>query len=145
MRITLQDFTVKAEFPTHWGDMDSARHINNLIYLWWAETVRVIYFEAMGMSVAFAGEDAGAILGWQDCKYIYPMVHPDTAVVGVRTHEIRDDRFVLQTAIFSKEHDRIAAVTHQSIVPYSYASLKKVPLPEAWLTGIKRIDPQLPR
>ena len=140
MRLSLTDFNITCEFHTHWGDMDSARHVNNLIYLRWAETARVVYFEAMGMSIEFAGADAGAILGWQDCKYLFPMTHPDTALVGVRTTEILEDHFTLQTAIFSKQHDRIAAITHQRIVPYNYAQLKKVAMPPEWVDGIQEID-----
>ena len=140
MRLTLADFNITTSFPTHWGDMDSARHVNNLIYLRWAETARVVYFREMGMNIEFSGAGAGAILSYQDCKYIYPMTHPDTAVVGVRTKQILPDRFVLQTAIFSATHDRIAAVTHQTIVPYDYAALQKVAMPGAWLAGIRRID-----
>lgn len=140
MRLTLDDFKVTTEFPTHWGDMDSAQHINNLVYLRWAETARVIYFDKMGMNIAFGGAGAGPILAWQDCKYLLPMTHPDTAIVGVRTSEIKEDRFVLQTAVFSKRHNRIAAITHQDIVPYDYAKLAKVDLPAAWVEGIKAID-----
>ncbi|OAV44461.1 thioesterase family protein [Lewinella sp. 4G2] len=140
MRLSPEDFKITTEFPTHWGDMDSARHINNIIYLRWAETARVIYFKAMGMNIEFAGAGAGAILAWQDCKYIFPMVHPDVAVVGVRCTEVLEDRFTLQTAVFTKEHGRIAAITHQSIVPYDYAKLKKVPMPQEWKDSIAALD-----
>jgi len=138
--LTPNDFNVTAEFKTHWGDEDSARHVNNLVYLRWAETARVIYFEAMGMDASFAGDVAGPILAWQDCKYIFPMTHPDTAFVGVRCVEVLDDRFFLETAIFSKAHDRIAAITKQSIVPYNYAKLAKVPLPAQWREGIRLVE-----
>ena len=139
MKLTLANFNIITEFPTHWGDMDSARHINNLVYLRWAETARVVYFNRMGMNIEFAGEGAGAILSWQDCKYTFPMTHPDTAVVGVRAKEVLEDRFVLQTGVFSKTHGRIAAITHQTIVPYDYAALTKVPMPQVWIDGIRKI------
>lgn len=138
--LTISDFNIISEFKTHWGDEDSARHINNLVYLRWAETARVQYFEAIGMDASFAGDVAGPILAWQDCKYIFPMTHPDTAIVGVRCVEVLDDRFFLETAIFSKVHDRIAAITKQSIVPYNYAKLTKVPLPENWREGIRLVE-----
>ncbi|NJC25429.1 acyl-CoA thioesterase [Neolewinella antarctica] len=140
MRLSLEDFQTTVEFPTHWGDMDSARHVNNLVYLKWAETARVIYFEAMNMNTAFAGEGTGTILGWQDCKYIFPMTHPDTVVVGVRTSEILEDRFTLQTAVFSKNHERIVAVSHQVMVPYNYSELRKVAMPQEWIDGIEKIE-----
>ncbi len=135
--IQLSDFATLHRFPVHWGDMDSAQHVNNLMYLRWAETARVLYFEAIGVNTAFAPGGTGAILAWQDCKYTYPMTYPDTAVVGVRTVEIQEDRFILQTAVFSERHDRLAAVSEQVIVPYDYGKLAKAPLPPAWVKGIE--------
>lgn len=143
MRLSIDDFNITARYPTHWGDEDAARHINNLVYMRWAETMRVKYFEAMGMSIDFAGDVAGPILAWQDCKYIFPMTHPDLAIMGVRTIEIMPDRFMLETAIFSEKHQRIAAINKQLIVPYNYAKLAKAPLPDFWVEGIYKIDPEL--
>ncbi|MBC6996812.1 thioesterase family protein [Neolewinella lacunae] len=137
--LSLSDFKITARYPTHWGDMDQARHINNLIYLRWAETIRVVYFEAMEMNTSFAPGGIGPILAWQDAKYIFPMTHPDTAVLGVRATAVSADRFTLETAIFSEQHQRIAAITQQIIVPYDYALLQKAPLPAAWVAAIEKL------
>ena len=137
-KLTIEDFKITAEYPVHWGDMDVARHVNNLLYLHWAESGRMSYFQAMGMDISF--DKIGPILGWQDCKYIFPMTYPDTAIVGVRTIEIKTDRIILETGIFSKRHQRIAAISKQSIIPYNYERLQKVDLPESWRLGIKRIE-----
>ena len=139
MKITRDDFPVLHRFPVHWGDMDSAQHVNNLVYLRWAETARVLYFEAIGVNTSFAPGGVGAILAYQDCKYTYPMTYPDTALVGARTIEVGEDRFTMETAIFSERHDRLAAVTRQVIVPYDYGKLAKAPLPGEWVRGIDRI------
>ena len=135
--ITPADFQRLHRFPVHWGDMDSAQHVNNLVYLRWAETARVLYFEEIGVNTAFAPGETGAILAYHDCKYIFPMTYPDTAVVGARTVEFADDRFTMETAIFSERHDRIAAITKQVIVPYDYGQLRKAPLPPAWVARIE--------
>lgn len=119
--------------------MDSAQHVNNLVYLRWAETARVLYFEAIGVNTSFAPGDTGAILAYQDCKYTYPMTYPDTAMVGTRTIDLQADRFTMQTAIFSEQHDRLAAVTEQVIVPYDYGKLAKAPLPEVWIDRIQKM------
>ncbi|WP_420461002.1 acyl-CoA thioesterase [Neolewinella sp.] len=137
--ITVENFPNLHDFPVHWGDMDSANHVNNLVYLRWAETVRVLYFEAIGVNTSFGPEGGtGAILAWQDCKYVFPMTYPDTARVGTRTIEVLEDRFIMQTAIFSARHQRLAAVTQQTIVPYDYAALRKLPLPQAWREAIEQ-------
>lgn len=139
--IEQDDFTTLHAIDVLWGDMDAARHVNNLAYLRWAETARVLYFEAVGVNTSFseAGTGVGAILAWQDCKYTFPMTYPDTALLGVRTSELTDEYFTMETAIFSKAHDRLAAVTKQRIVPYDYGELRKAAMPTAWRSGIERI------
>ncbi len=47
-RLTLEDFKITTSFPVHWGDMDAAQHVNNLVYMKWTETARLLYFEEMG-------------------------------------------------------------------------------------------------
>jgi len=133
MKEQLKDYSTVVEIPVAWGEMDAALHVSNLIYLRYSETARIVFFEKAGISTNFAGDEAGVILGWQDCKYIFPMTYPDTAVVGMKVHEVKSDRLVMECAIFSKKHQRIAAISKQEIIPYNYSTLKKVPMPEKWL------------
>lgn len=141
--LTINDFNVTAKFPVQWGEMDAANHVNNTIYMRWAESVRIQYFAKMGMDISFkATGKAGPIVGWQDCKYIFPLTFPDTAIVGARTIEILEDRFVMECGIFSEKHERIAAISKQTIIPYDYGELKKVAMPERWIEAIMKIEEQ---
>lgn len=128
---------VVLSLPVLWGDMDSANHVNNLIYLRWSETARIRLFETM-MDISFTGEK-GPILGWHDCKYIFPMTYPDTAVIAARVSEIENDRFSIETRIFSERYNRIAALSFQTIIPYDYVSLKKIPLPPEWVSKLQTL------
>jgi len=116
---------VHMEVPVLWGDMDSAQHVNNLIYLRWSETTRIKLFEKIG-NITFDG-DQGVILGWQDIKYIFPLTYPDTAMITAQVSEIREDRFIVTTKVYSTRHHRISAVSTQSIIPYDYSKLSKAP------------------
>lgn len=140
MGVELKDYKIIRKYAIQWGHMDAARHVNNAVYFRWAESARIDYFQAMNMDTSFQGKGVGPILGWQDCKYIFPMTFPDTAVVGVRTIEKKEDRFMMEVAIFSERHERIAAISKQSIIPYDYSGYKKVALPEEWLTAIDEIE-----
>jgi len=139
-RKSLSDYTTTMEFTVHWGDMDAANHVNNLVYMKWTETARILYFEKVGINTSFRSGDAGPILGWQECKYIFPMTFPDTAIIGIKTTEILQDKFMMECSVFSKKHNRIAAISSQSIVPYSYQKSKKVAIPEIWIDNIKVLD-----
>jgi len=76
--MNLKDFPVITKIPVQWGEMDAAQHVNNVIYLRWSETGRIAYFKKLGYEVSPGGNEAGFILGWQDCKYIFPVTFPDT-------------------------------------------------------------------
>lgn len=121
--------------------MDAANHVNNLVYMRYMESARIAYFEQIKMDTTFtSGESAGPILGWQDCKYIYPLTYPDTAIVGIRTIEILSDRFKMESAVFSETHNRIAALSRQIIIPYNYKSLQKMELPKSWIQNIEALE-----
>jgi len=126
--------------PVQWGEMDAAAHVNNLIYLRWTESGRIEYFKKMGMDTSFAAGDAGPILGWQDCKYIFPMTYPDTAIIGIRALEINEKYLLIESVVFSEKHQRIAAISQQKIVPYSYQKLKRIEMPESWRQGIEALE-----
>ncbi len=128
---------VKIEVPVLWGDIDMARHVNNLVYLKWTETARVRLFEGM-METGF-NNDAGPILAWQDCKYIFPMTYPDVAVVTCGVKEIQTDRFIVESQVYSTLHKRITAISLQSIIPYNYNELKKIPLPALWSEKLQQL------
>jgi len=139
-KLSLSDYPLQTSYKVHWGDMDAANHVNNLVYMKWTESARLEYFVAMGMDTTFKGSAAGPILGWQDCKYIFPATYPDTVHIGIRTVEIKEDRFTMECGIFSERHQRILAVARQVIVPYDFEALRKVAMPEAWLEGIARVE-----
>ena len=140
MKLTLNDYNVHSTYKVHWGDMDAAQHVNNLVYLRWAESARVDYFAKMDMDISFNQSEAGPILGWQECKYIFPVTFPDQVVIGTRTIEVKADRFIIECGIFTEKHQRIAAITKQSIIPYNYRTLQKVAMPEEWIAKIKNLE-----
>ena len=133
----IQKAPVILKIPVLWGDMDSANHVNNLIYLKWAETSRIVLFEKF-MDPSFQGS-AGPILGWQDCKYIFPMTYPDVSFITCAVTEILLDRFLIETKIYSEKKERIAAVSKQSIIPYNYIELKKIALPDHWIIKLQQL------
>lgn len=140
MRVSIDNFNVIEKYLVHWGDMDAANHVNNLIYLKWAESARVAYCEKADINLSFHRGTIGPILAWQDCKYIFPMTYPDTAIIGVRASEVQEDRIFIESAIFSEKHQRIVALSKQSIIPYDYGQLRKAPIPAIWIKSIEEIE-----
>lgn len=135
----LKDFPVVSELPVQWGEMDAANHVNNAIYIRWGETARLAYFDKLGFDSSFKSK-VGPILGWQDCKYIFPLTYPDKVSIGVKVTEILADRFMMECHIFSQKHQRISAINKNSIIPYDYHELKKIELPKDWITKIENLE-----
>ncbi len=138
--MNLKDFPVTTTIPVQWGEMDAAQHVNNVIYLRWSETGRIAYFKKLGYEVSPGGNEAGFILGWQDCKYIFPVTFPDTIHLGVRVAEIEQGRFLMECHMFSEKHKRIVAISKHRIVTYNYTTFKKVDLPEDLRSRIEKLE-----
>jgi len=136
----LKKYPVIEKHAVQWGHMDAAHHVNNGVYFRWLETARIEYFSQMGMDLSFSGKEIGPILGWQDCKYIFPLTFPDVAICGARVIEMREDRFIMECAVYSENHQRISALSKQSIIPYDYEKLCKAAIPEEWRQKIKSLE-----
>jgi len=126
-------FEKTLEIPVQWGDMDSAQHVNNVVYLKWIESARVNLFYSINGNQLKNEENIGPIVAWQDCKYIRPVNYPDTVIVHTSISEILDDRIILEAKIFSKVNNHIVAVAKQHIMAYDYKLKQKAPLPYNWI------------
>ncbi len=134
---SISDYPTHHKYIVHWGDIDAAQHVNNLVYLRWSESARCSFFDEMfGKNYSFSN-GIGPILAEQDAKYIFPMTLPDYALVEIKPTKILEDRFVLETRIFSEKHERLACISNQTIKAYDYDDLKKAELPQDWVTALK--------
>lgn len=129
----VEDYKILKKIDVQWGDMDAARHVNNVVYLRWVESARIAYFLNLNNGRLANEDNVGPVVAWQDCKYIKPVTFPDTMLVGVERKEIQDDRIVLETKIFSKEQNKLVAISAQHIVSYDFKRKMKAPLPMNWV------------
>ncbi|MEM7536526.1 MAG: thioesterase family protein [Chloroflexota bacterium] len=135
----LKPFPVITEIKVQWGEMDAARHVNNAVYLRWAETARVQFFHELKV-FSSPQSKAGMILGWQDCKYIFPVTFPDTVLIGSRARVIEQERIMVECHFFSTRHQRLVAISNHRQVAYDYTALTKIPLPAEWKERIFEIQ-----
>ncbi|MBK8048076.1 MAG: acyl-CoA thioesterase [Anaerolineales bacterium] len=140
MHDLLAGYPVILEIPVAWGEMDAFQHVNNIVYLRYAESARVAYLEQAGLSDALQTSGVGPILASIQCRYKFPLTYPDTVRVGVRVSEVGDDRFTVVFRIVSTRHQRIAAEGDSVIVSYDYQLGKKVSLPAGMRASIEAIE-----
>jgi len=129
----LDNYKKIKKIDVQWGDMDAAQHVNNVTYLKWIEAARISYLLDLNEGRLTNDDNVGAVVAWQDCKYIRPVTFPDTVLIGVERKEILEDRIVLETKIFSQQQNKLVAISNQQIVSYDYKRRMKAPLPMNWV------------
>lgn len=139
----LSAFPVTVDIDVQWGEMDAAGHVSNVIYLRWFEHARVAYLSRLQYPIVTDHEDEelpGIILARQDCKYLFPVTYPDTVSLGIRVSEVQEDRFTMHCRMFSRRHNRLAAIANAVMVTYDYRHRRKALLPEKLRQGIGEME-----
>lgn len=136
----LKDYPVVIEIPIAWGEMDALRHVNNIVYFRYFESVRVVYLEKIDFLGLANIAGIGPILAATRCRYIIPLTYPDRIRVGARADRVKTDRFYMKYAVVSERHGKIAAEGEAEIVAYDYRKLVKAAIPEAVAARIAEVE-----
>ncbi len=118
---------VRLELPVAWGDMDALAHVNNLVYLRWFESARIVYFERLGLIEAMNARQVGPILARQEIDYRRPVAYPDTVRVETTTTRLGKTSFTMAFRIEDRRGDRVAE-GQGVMVMVDYATGKSVPI-----------------
>src|ERR1700687_352603 len=89
----LTGYPVVVETPVAWGDMDSYRHVNNVVYFRYFENVRLEYFRQLDWFEFEKQSGIGPILAATQARFRKPLTYPDTISVGCRIPKLEEDRF----------------------------------------------------
>ena len=136
----LADYPVRLVIPVAWGDMDAMGHVNNTIYLRYFESVRMAYFERIGLMAHMKEHGVGPILAETRCRFRLPLDYPDEVTAGARVARLEGDRFLMEYAVVSHQHGRLAADGDGLIVTYDYDAGRKAPVPEAAVDAIRKLE-----
>lgn len=130
MKELLKLCPVVIEIPVAWGEMDSLRHVNNIVYFRYFESARMAYFDKLDIWKYMEDTGLGPILASTECQFRLPLTYPDTVSVGTRISAIEADRFLMKYVVVSHGKGKVAAEGEGMIVSYDYRALRKAPLPE---------------
>ncbi|KAA8568486.1 hypothetical protein EYC84_007517 [Monilinia fructicola] len=128
--------------------MDSMKHVNNVMYIRYAESARVNWAQNYAIHVdpqnkdkwskMCKPEDYGMILRSIKTEYLFPLTWPDHISVYHKLSHAPNDHippsgsFKLEVLIVSELHQRVAARCVEEIVTYDYKKGKKEAL-QPWL------------
>src|SRR6266851_5712233 len=105
----LVGFPVIVELPVVWGEMDSYRHVNNVVYFRYFESARLEYFRRLDWFEYEKETGIGPILAATQARYRKPLTYPDTISVTARVASVAEDRLMLEHLVVSHRLQAVAA------------------------------------
>lgn len=136
----LEGYRLIITLPVQWGDMDSFGHVNNTLYLRWAESARIEYFARARLWSPSEPLVTGPILAAISCNYRIPVEYPDTVSVGARVTRLGNSSFTMNHVIVSTGHDAVAAELESTLVFYDYRTARPARLPDEMRAAIAAIE-----
>ena len=124
-----QKYAFTIETAVEWDDMDAFQHVNNKVYFRYFEKIRIEYFEQSGLLGLIGEQQLGPILASTQCRFKFPLTYPDKILIGTYLTDLRKDRFLMNYAVYSLGHGRIAAEGDGAIVCYDYKNACKADIP----------------
>jgi len=124
----LAEYPVIVRQPIVWGDMDSYRHVNNVVYFRYFENARLEYFRQMGWFEYEEKTGIGPILASTKARFRRALTYPDTIAIGARAIDLGKDRFTLEHVIVSEQLQDVATEGTGLVVAFHYAENRKAPL-----------------
>ncbi|ESZ93708.1 hypothetical protein SBOR_5893 [Sclerotinia borealis F-4128] len=129
-----------------WGEMDCMKHVNNVMYIRYAESARINWARNYATYIDPQNKDKwsqmctpngyGMILRSIKTSYLFPMTWPDHISVYHKLNHPPSNSgsssFTLDVLIVSELHQRVAARCRENIVTYDYKEKRKEIL-QPWL------------
>ncbi len=116
--------------PTRWMDNDVYRHVNNVVYYSYFDTVVNQYLVERGVLDIEASRVIGLVVETQ-CHYFSPIAFPDTVHAGLRVAKLGTSSVRYEIGIFRNADMRAAAQGHFVHVYVDRASNRPTSLPAA--------------
>ena len=136
----LTGFPHVISLPLQWGDHDAFGHVNNTVYIRWAESARVEYMVQAGMWPPLPPSGVGPILASIKCDYRLPLTHPDTVHIGTKVSRIGNSSLSMDHVIVSHNANAVAAEIESTIVMLDYSIQKPVRVPDEIRRAIATIE-----
>lgn len=125
----LAGFPVVIESDAAWGEMDSFRHLNNVVYFRHFENARVEYLRRVGWFDLMDATGVGPIVASTQARFRRAVKWPDRLLVGARVITLDTDRVTFEHRIVSTALDDLATEGQAVVVCYDYRQGKKTALP----------------
>jgi acyl-CoA thioester hydrolase len=121
----------RREREVEMSDLDVFRHVNNVRYAAWAESIRAAYVSDVLRRDMFA-PGPGVILVRHDLTYETPLAWRERLVLGGRLLRFGTKSFDFEVIVWSQAQQRRACRSLATLVAYDHAAGRSIPIPAEW-------------
>ncbi|MCZ8146811.1 MAG: thioesterase family protein [Roseomonas sp.] len=119
------------EIPTRWMDNDVYRHVNNVTYYSWFDTVVARFLLGSG-AINLTDSPVVGVVVETLCRYHAPIAFPETVTAGLRVERLGTTSIRYGVGIFREGEDSASADGHFVHVFVDRATqTRPTPLPDA--------------
>ena len=129
MEQTNKNYPVKVTLPVQWGEMDALGHVNNVTYFRYLETGRMGVLNAIKLYRDNLIEGISTILLKIDCRYLKPVVFPDTVHIYSKVSKVGNTSITIEQEIHSDALG-LVATSESVLVVFDYAKQEKTAVPD---------------
>ena len=136
----LVEFPIIWSHPVQWGEQDAMGHVNGTVYFRWFENARIKFMNCVDTAMPMHTGGIGPILASIKCDYKRQVKYPDTLHIGTRVSKIGRTSIQITHAVYSEQHQAIAAVGDSTIVILNYESGLPQRVPDSMRTRITELQ-----
>lgn len=127
---TRADYRFFLEIPTRWMDNDVYRHVNNVTYYSWFDTIVARFLLGSG-AINLTDSPVIGVVVETLCRYHAPIAFPETVTAGLRVERLGTTSLRFGIAIFREDDEMASAEGHFVHVYVDRATqTRPTPLPE---------------
>ena len=134
----LEDFPLISRFSVPFADVDMMRHVNNVAYIRWLETMRSEYF-AQVMKTPING-DHGMIQATINFTYERQLLYREQITIGCKIPRIGTKSFDFYYEIWSETNRHRAAHGVTTMVAFDFTSNRTIAVPQSWRDAIAEYE-----
>ena len=138
MTIIDRDYPIRLNQAVVWGDMDAFGHVNNTVFFRYFEDARWQFFNQFGVNEYKEKHNVGPILASTTCNFRLPLTFPDRIQIGARYDIVAPKKIIMTYAVYSEQHEAIAAEGESLLVYYDYQRGQSCAIPTDVLNQIQR-------
>jgi acyl-CoA thioester hydrolase len=133
------DFRYFQEITTRWMDNDVYRHVNNVVYYSWFDTVVNQFLLTNGALDIEHGPVIGLVVETQ-CNYFAPIAFPQRISAGLCVAKLGNSSVRYQVGIFREEQETASAQGHFIHVYVDRITRKPASIPDGMRSLLQSIQ-----